>query len=111
MTREIKFRVFSKIQDKNVYCKWDHFFDRKSSENFEENDLMQYTGLKDKNDKEIYEGDIMYVQGVGNRPVIFRNGAFGFDNEPFMEYMCEDMETNIVWEILGNIHENSELLK
>lgn len=72
--------------------------------------LMQYTGLKDKNGKEIYEGDIMYVAGTGNMVVIFRNGSFVLDNKLYCFYFHEDMESDIE-NVIGNIYENPELLK
>ena len=62
--------------------------------------VMQYTGLKDKNHKEIYEGDI--VKGI-------RNGIELV--EMFQEYNI--IGYNVDWEkaeIIGNIYENPELL-
>jgi hypothetical protein len=73
--------------------------------NFE---LMQYTGLKDKNGKEIYEGDIdgsdepMYV--------VFENGSFGLKYKDMPNYFDTCIDWNRV-EIIGNIYENPELLK
>jgi len=81
------------------------------------NHLMQYTGLKDKNGKEIYEGDIVKMEkewirwdnNNGPRVVVFEDGAFS----PFGgdgEYSWEDGPDGHT-EIIGNIHENPELLE
>jgi len=81
--------------------------------------LMQYTGLKDKNGKEIYEGDIISTDL--DRPfniVVFRNGAFMFqchDNgKDYYDYMFSVDEESDRWEygeVIGNIYENPELMK
>ena len=81
--------------------------------------LMQYTGLKDKNGKEIYEGDLLQLitfeggGGISAFPVEFENGCFGICTNG--EYLAElkyyiDMPF-ISAVIIGNIHENPELIK
>ena len=76
--------------------------------------VEQYTGLKDKNGKEIYEGDIVTLNGEWEEIehddcsiVTFENGCFrvgdGYENEAG-SYLSD-------WRIIGNIHEDPELLE
>ena len=88
--------------------------------------LMQYTGLKDKNGKEIYEGDIIdfsYDMFVGNFNtfvakgiVVFEEGAFYvqcLENEGLTKdesYLLYTINIDTI-KIIGNIYENPELLE
>jgi uncharacterized phage protein (TIGR01671 family) len=85
--------------------------------------LMQFTGLKDKNGKEIYEGDILPARfGLGNRAVVWDVGACGFElvdgfgddfteGEHLLDVSGElDLGYN-PWEVVGNIYENPDLIQ
>ncbi len=80
----------------------------------EDYDVIFYTGLKDKNGKEIYEGDIMiYPDEPKPRniyQIIFDGGCFVANCRvgSYFKYMREFILDTI--EIIGNIYENKELL-
>jgi len=69
--------------------------------------LMQYTGLKDKNGKEIYEGDIVKNYAIIEQVIVvkFIEGCF----YPFTNGIDFRIEAQDV-EVIGNIYENPELL-
>jgi len=81
---------------------------------FNDVELMQYTGLKDKNNKEIYEGDILF-ESFGERyyKVVFENGGFRAEFKGDFDEHSFDLIDVVAQgcEIVGNIYENPELLK
>jgi len=134
--REIKFRAWEKNLKEIIPVHEINFENRMINTNsawrfFNEIELMQYTGLKDKNGKEIYEGDIVSAESYGSamarhhgRDVISKQKLYGirFERGSFRLYdlkenhwvaiidhhvMSKVSELNIV----GNIFENPELLE
>ena len=123
--REIKFRVYIKktkemlpvvsivqMNDEEwlrVFPKW---YDRNFLESEWDIELMQYTWLKDKNGKEIYEGDLVKWEGslwgLFVYPVTWCDDKSGFilDSENFSLWIYKKYKW---FEVLWNIYENPEL--
>ena len=118
MSREIKFRAWDKYENKIRKVRGINFTNkdlwleiednRIMGANFFEVELMQYTGLKDRNDKEIYEGDIVRYFKDELGIVKFVAGSFIIDGNTCYESFLE-LGGEIA--IVGNIYENPDLLE
>ena len=129
--REIKFRVwkthFTRVGEHNIgemaydvvlaNPVWNNADIRVNDILAKTHNLMQYTGLKDKNCKEIYEGDIVKNSINDILEVVWNEDRCCFDMRGRYEksHIIKQLDCDIVIdlsvEVIGNIYENPELLK
>jgi len=133
MEREIKFRGQTRIKNQWVYGSLIDYSPRSKMDIHHCTEegcwfvgvlpetVGQYTGLKDKNGKEIYEGDIITYKDYSNGAVLYFGGE---DKQPrrttvikldniitgFKAYGMADFDIRFI-EVIGNIHSNPELLQ
>lgn len=131
--RKIKFRIYDKelkeshIEELEDLCEDDYWYDGETevwsvlkdcNDKQERFVALQYTGLHDKNGKEIYEGDIFEIMDSYEEKFmayieycekyaqfVVKGGTAYYDNEPLGDLRTESIE------IIGNIYENPELLE
>lgn len=123
--REIKFRyVTQDRENKNNYhftcislksLEINNFGIRRENRNGYWNliSIDEYTGLKDKNDKDIYENDIIrtYIEDdCVNTKVFFDSGGFCIEKKDYAPYLGEFYDLRFL-KVIGNVYENTELLK
>ena len=120
--REIKFRAWDKENEKMMKVSSLHLENKEISvkENgtfrlFRMQDLMQFTGVKDKNGKEIYENDLISCNKYKNIVVFFENGCFKvkYSKNDTTNVTCtlDTFLEKYKCKISGNVYENKNLLE
>ena len=134
MKRELKFRAYSE-QDAIMYQPLSLQAIAQLGHDFSDNiKLMQYTGLKDKNDVEIYEGDVLIALEPDEDSCMGREfeykGVISYGNTLKISHYTPEYPTSFclisksfykeqsllwdrrwIYEVIGNIYENPELLE
>ena len=134
MNRDIKFRLWSKIGKKFIetdnpdldfvinnngylysieYCYGETCILPQM-----DTEVLQFTGLKDRNGKEIYEGDILKynfpydgrLKHVSSVKFLETEASFGIKDRYENEIPLYRIAANNYFEVIGNIYENEELL-
>ena len=121
MSRELKFRIWNK-DVKEMFKSFDLYNELAENSDIDSIDMieiMQFTGLKDRNGKEIYEGDIfdcIYKRDGCNHKLMivwgrsdasFRIRYCGECDQPNVRQSVTDIQRG---KVIGNIYENPELL-
>ena len=110
--------VYIDFEDKEI-CVKTLFFEKAARYDFDDIVLMQSTGLKDKNGKEIFEGDILSIEtdeenvrvevSWDSKHALFLFESKKYDEKEPLSELLED--SSYPFKIIGNIHTNPELVE
>lgn len=94
----------------NTYAQFEYDTKSNQIERIEQFIFLQYTGLKDKNGKEIYEGDLLHNEELLICPfkVIYDEGFGAFITDDGSEFLSNAI-SKYGLKVIGNIYENPEL--
>lgn len=116
--REIKFKMWDKLNKKMFDPSPLNLIEKVYFVRKDDLILLQYAGLKDKQGKEIYEGDILEFDDGFKGVVEFENGSFGvrrFGQKLLGLYhywnFCKTNHSEIIPKIIGNKFKNPKLLE
>jgi|LakMenEpi03Aug12_release.lakeMendotaPanAssembly.Ray.scaffolds.fasta_scaffold13506_25 uncharacterized phage protein (TIGR01671 family) len=114
---------FSLTGEVVLFGEWGNVFDtflfNKDGKKWEDLKIMQYSGLLDKNQNPIYEGDIVNDEDNGNGIVVFQSGCFFmyYGADVTMEFLglkldeFKRLQAKRTVEVVGNIYENPQLIQ
>lgn len=117
--RQIKFRAWDKEENEMFFCDMSDLCDTKAldfriSVSVGDAVVDQFTGLHDKNGKEIYEGDILIPTLGTPRLVVFNQSCMKTSitlKTKSGSLIDVGIDSNNYLTVIGNIHENPELLE
>ena len=120
MSREIKFRFYNRKIKKmsnpyGVGLIWEHLVEEWGVFEWKDIEILQYTGLQDKNGKDVYEENIVMAPTFSGEQfhkaiVTWDKQRCGFKLKPIGPPVVDRMLFVIGGEVIGNVHENPELL-
>ena len=118
--RDIRFRIWDMKHENFCYMSWSYIDGKDNNgrymyvgeiEKLNYSSIQEYIGKKDKNVTEIYEGDILNTPSGTKYVVRFSNGGFCWCllKDEKVKFWFSDSHPD--FEVIGNIHQNPELLE
>lgn len=117
--KQLKFRIWDNENNTIINTDLNSYINIVNNKNTNANEVMLFTGFKDCNDIEIFEGDILYInEEIPHLKSTRKYGIVKFKSgtmcigEQSIDYLVNDIfNEHRSIKILGNIYENKELIK